>query len=313
MGALIYWAPRADEDAGGDVAQQLAVSGGWLDRFIGDFRQAPATDLTVASSLISVPNLAPEVEDVPRVASCEFRSNAGDPLPLVAQGAIATFATSPASGLVVAGPGAINNFTNTTQQAPHVHTTWGELLGEDPRAGAEYAFLIHWTAQDLNTTQQAFGPGIYEPNDGSPPPNLEGNPSPDDEKCWRGWMEVVTISASPVLGPTIREESTTFRQINGARLPNIAPPAAADAIDSVGYLFRGSSIAQGMCGVAVDGVPPRPNDCTPIVGDFLGGSQTIGTHAYMDPLERVAIAFQTISSNDYTATVQSVRVMSRFG
>lgn len=292
---------RQDGVEPGSGGSGVIANGGWIERFLGNFADSDAVDLSAGTTpTVDVTNTTATAG---QSSEATFTSNANDPNANAALGTVTTFDTDGTTGLRQAGAAGINSFTNTVQNAPHVHTTWSQLLNEDPRAGADYCMMFRIVTEDISVAQQGFGIGMYELNDGVVPPDLNGTPSPDDEKCFRVWLEE-NVNTS-IYGVSVSEESTTYRQISGSRLP-------VD-FDTIGFVMRGSSIAQGFVGNSVDGVLPFPNECTPVVGDFLGGSTTFGTHVYMDPLERVAVFFQTISATSYAATIDQIRVLSRFG
>jgi hypothetical protein len=132
-------------------------------------------------------------------------------------------------------------------------------------------------------------------------PDTQGSPVIDDEKRLSGWIE----RTNNITGILSREESAPFQQISGPRLP-------AD-FDVVGLLFRGGSYVECLVGTSVAGAFPDIDTMVSIPGPFLGGSTTYPSHPYLDPLERVAIAFQQQLSSEYAATVSQVQVSSRLG
>jgi len=271
----------------------------WTERYLGDFAAAPVVDL--AAGVNPTVAVANTTATAGQVASATWTSNAGDAAPAVTQGPVTTFATDGATGLVFVSADASNLLTETAQDAAHIWCLWSDLLGEDPRPGVDYCVQVLFTANlaaEINVNGEAAGLGVYWPNDGAVPAGLFSNPAIDDEKRLAGWFEFQNAA----FGLITREESTPFQQIAAPRLPA--------NVDICGLMFLGG-IARGVCATAAAGAFPDPAAMTMIPGPFFGGSTTYPSRPYLDPTERVALAFQTQLGAGYSATIRAVRVLSR--
>ncbi len=283
--------PNSGGGGGGSAAT-------WETAYRGNFAGASVVDLAAGvNPTVTVANAVSGP-----VASAIWTSNAGDATATVTQGAVTSFGTDGATGLAFVGAVTTSNFINTAQNAPHIWVLWDDLLGADAAPGVDYCFLVRFTATPSSSVAaQACGSGIYSPNDGSPEPNLDGNPATDDEKCFRGWYENISTTFS-VVG---REESTSYRGINGPLIP-----ASSDVVGFI--MYDGGSAIQTVVGTSSGGEFPSVPALTRTFGPYQGGSISFPGRPYGTPLERIAIPFQQQGTGSFSATVAECALLRRF-
>lgn len=270
----------------------------WTERYLGDFATAPVVNLAAAAPPNPTVTVDNDTETSDQVADCVWTSNAGDAVTTVTQGTVTTFDTDGATGLRMVGGAIRTDFDESGQNAPHVFCLWNDVLGEVPRGGVDYCMMVRFASRSLSVSGQASGTALYTVNDGTSPTGFVSNPAPDDESRIAGWLEVIT----GFVGVTIREDAPIFQQ-------NLA---SAVGVDTVGIIVHaGSGNITAIMGISVAGVLPEPNQMVTTPGSWIGSSNTFSPRPYLDSAVRLAIPFQQIVSNPYSATIDTVRVLSR--
>jgi len=279
------------------IGDSVSGGGGWIERYLADFAAAPSVDLATGTNpTVVVDN---DTSNSGQVASCTWTSNFGDANSNTAMGTVTTFQTDGSTGLEFEGASTTSNFNATSQQAPHIFADWADVLGTDPEPGLEYCLQIRIVTNTIATNQQAVIVGSYTENDGSAPTDITSNTAKIDEKRLAASLE----QNGGVLSAGIREGSTDFTYISGARLP--ATP------DVVALIFRSGVMVEAAIGTYSGGFP-EPQDMTR-VDTWLGAQQGFTSSGYLDLQDRIAIAFQQQNGSSYDATVSHFRVLSRGG
>ena len=252
-----------------------STSGGWREVVACDFRSGPAVDLAAG------------VEPTVEVNGVTWTSNAGD-----GQAVVVSFETDPSGLSVEVATQAL--MSNTSHSAPHVWTTWAQLLGRNPSPGRQYCLQVQMDgAPTVNA--QAIGVALYDPNDGVSDPDV--SPSEDEKRLW-GAIE--NESGTNVV--SCREDATDqgWRSLPGG--------GAANDVAALILLSGASAIAAA--GDYDDGFPD-PGDLAVMSPTWLGLQLGFTTTDYGNPAERVAIFFQSVTGTTMTASVPRFRVLER--
>ena len=251
------------------------ASGGWREVVACDFTSGPAVDLSSGSEPTVV------------VDGVTWTSNAGD-----GQAVVVSFETN-GNGLSVE-VATQGNMTNTSHSAPHIWTTWAQLLGRNPSPGRQYCLQVQMDGAPT-VNGQAIGVALYDQNDGVSDPDV--SPSEDEKRLW-GAIE--NEAGTNVV--SCREDATD----QGWR----SLPGGGAANDVAALILLSGASALAAAGDYDDGLPD-PGDLAIMSPTWLGQPLGFTTTDYGNPAERVAVFFQSVLGTTMTARIPRFRVLER--